>query len=95
MCAPVCAACYWVELGSQLRVYRTVVAELTRKRRAMEKVAGREACVRAQRSRSRFASRGPLLTGFGQVVALHSESGGSGENQIEPDDADGGIQESN
>jgi hypothetical protein len=69
-CAPVCAACYWVELGSQLRIYRSVVAELTRKRRALGKTVGRAACARAKRSRGKFAQHARLLAGFGQVVAL-------------------------
>jgi hypothetical protein len=69
MCAPVCAACYWVELGSQLRIYRTMVAELTRKRREIGRLAGRAACARAKRSRRKFAQEAELLTGFGTVVA--------------------------
>ncbi|MFZ0888998.1 MAG: hypothetical protein WA005_11140, partial [Candidatus Binataceae bacterium] len=31
-CAPVCPPCYWVELGQQLRIYRSVVTALSRRR---------------------------------------------------------------
>jgi hypothetical protein len=92
LCAPVCAACYSVELGSQLRIYLTVVAELKRKRRAMEKIAGSAACRQAERFRRRTAARGRLLTGFGQVIALGDYTTGRGDNGCSAPEAAQGFQ---
>ena len=63
-----CAPCYWVELGSQLKVYRAIVAEISRKRREMEKIAGRTACQMAEQRRRPLGRAGSLLAGFGKVV---------------------------
>jgi hypothetical protein len=57
-CAPVCAPCYWVELGGQLTAYRAIVAALERKRRQLEKSAGRERCARALERRRHGAQLG-------------------------------------
>ncbi|HVA79076.1 MAG TPA: hypothetical protein VNF27_14330 [Candidatus Binataceae bacterium] len=54
-CPPLCAPCYWVELGGQLTAYRAIVSALERKRRHLEKSAGREACARALENRRRGA----------------------------------------
>jgi len=67
-CPPLYAPCYWVELGTQLKVYRAVVAAMSRKRREMEKIAGRTACQAAEHRRRRFGRAGSLVAGFGKVV---------------------------
>lgn len=81
-CAPICAACYWVELGSQLRIYRAMVAELAGKRRTLGRLAGRRACLRAQRSRRNFAQTAHLISGFGTVVAAHGAGAAAGTGDL-------------
>jgi hypothetical protein len=83
-CAPVCAPCYWVELGAQLRVYRAVVAALARKRRAMERAAGRAACLAAGRERRRRRHAGQLVVGFGRVVSRATGGTRAQEKDCEP-----------
>jgi hypothetical protein len=71
----VCAPCYWVEIGSQLRVYRAVVAALERKQQEMEELAGREACERAEQLKRKVRQAGRLLVGFEDVVARRGGMG--------------------
>lgn len=52
-CTPLCAPCHWVELGGQLTAYRAIVSALERKRRQIEKAAGRAACQQALEDRRR------------------------------------------
>jgi hypothetical protein len=56
-----------------------VVAELTRRRRATGKAAGRAACARAKLSRRSFAQNAHLLSGFGQIVAVEPDESASGD----------------
>src|SRR5712692_6567436 len=68
-CTPVCAPCYWVELGSQLRIYQALVDSLSRKRRKIQARLGTAVCRRAsayRRKQTRAAAT--LVMGFGKVV---------------------------
>lgn len=66
-CAPVCPPCYWMELGSQLRVYREIVEEIAHKRLEIERRVGKHACHIAQ-IRRRRAKSAPILVAFGNVM---------------------------
>lgn len=57
-CTPLCAPCHWVELRGQLTAYRTIVSALERKRRQIEKSAGRAACLLALENKRRRAPSG-------------------------------------
>ena len=85
-CAPVCPPCYWVELGQQLRIYRSVVASLGRRRSKIERRVGNAACRRAQRRRrsSRRLRLMPALGASPSVENGNELSGGGGlEDLIE------------
>ena len=71
-CPPLCAPCYWVELGSQLKAFRAVVAAMSRKRREIEKIAGRTACRAAEQRRRRFGRPGSMPAGSEKVVTRDS-----------------------
>jgi hypothetical protein len=65
-CAPVCAPCYWVALGSQLSIYQEMVTELERKRSSIEHRIGKDACRAAEARRRDTYGRG-LVVAFGNV----------------------------
>jgi hypothetical protein len=86
-CEPICQPCYWIELGSQLRVYREVVSELQRKRLGIERRIGKAVCHRAAARRRKVKTDASLLVAFGKVLntqpatefaALRSEAHGGG-----------------
>ena len=56
-CTPLCAGCYWLELGGQLSAYRAIIAAIERKRRQLERAAGPGACVRALERKRRTARK--------------------------------------
>ena len=65
-CPPVCGGCYWIELGSQLRIYKEMVTELERKRRSIEERIGKSGCKAAERRR-REARGQDVVVAFGNV----------------------------
>jgi hypothetical protein len=67
-CAPICAPCYWLELGRQVRTYRAVIAALNRKRRKIEKAVGASVCQKSQAHRRRNVQTGAIIAGFGNVM---------------------------
>jgi hypothetical protein len=67
-CAPVCPACYWIELGSQLRVYRTVTEALERKRYRIERRVGQEECRAARARRRKFHVAQGMIAGLGTLL---------------------------
>ena len=79
-CVPACPPCYWVELGQQLRIYRSVVASLSRRRSKIERRVGNAACRRAQRRRrsSRRLRLVPALGASASVETGNELSGGDG-----------------
>ena len=86
-CDPICQPCYWIELGSQLRIYREVVSELQRKRVGIERRVGKAVCHRAAARRRKIKMDASLLVAFGKVlhtqpaakfVALRPEAHGGG-----------------
>jgi hypothetical protein len=69
-CAPVCQPCHWIELGTQLRVYKEVVTELERRRSGIERRIGKEACQSAAARRRKMRNnRASLLVAFGNVLS--------------------------
>src|SRR5690348_5795946 len=66
-CTPICQPCYWLELGSQLRLYREIVEEISQKRREIEQRVGKHACHVAE-IRRRKGKGAPLLLAFGNVM---------------------------
>lgn len=67
-CTPVCQPCYWVELGTQLRVYREVVSELARKSKEIEQRVGREAIRVAEARRLKTSARADVLVALDSVL---------------------------
>ncbi len=83
-CAPVCQPCYWIELGSQLRIYKEIVTELERKRIGIERRIGKRFCQNAAAHRRKMRNHASLLVAFGNVLATQPASefaGLSTENQ--------------
>jgi len=89
-CNPICQPCYWIELGSQLRIYQEVVTELRRKRVGIERRVGKAVCHSAAAFRRKTKTDASLLVAFGNLLntqpatpfpGLHSEAqeGGSHE----------------
>ncbi len=66
-CTPVCQPCYWMELGSQLRIYEEMVAELRRKRAEIEHRIGKAVCRTAAARRHNIKTDANLLVAFGSV----------------------------
>jgi hypothetical protein len=79
-CVPVCPPCYWMELGSQLRVYREIVEEITQRRREIEQRVGKHACQMAE-IRRRKGTNAPLLVAFGNVMLQSGASAASGSRR--------------
>jgi len=73
-CAPVCPACYWVELGSQIKAYAEVVTELAKKRTAIARRIGRDACREVVARRRKLRSNRPVVVAFGNVMARPEHS---------------------
>ena len=71
-CAPVCQPCYWMELGSQLRIYEEMVAELRRKRTEIERRLGKAICRTAAARRQNVKTDASLLVAFGKVFSTQS-----------------------
>lgn len=69
-CAPVCQPCYWIELGSQLGIYQEMVADLERKRNAIERRLGSEVCRRAAARRGKGIPDASLLMAFGNLISV-------------------------
>jgi hypothetical protein len=67
-CAPVCPPCYWIELGSQLRVYHSVADALERKRCTIERRVGSEACRAARLRRRKFQVAQGMIAGLGTLL---------------------------
>jgi len=83
-CTPVCQPCYWIELGSQLRIYKEIVAELERKRIEIERRIGKGFCQNAAAHRRKMSNDASLLVAFGNVLSTQPASefaGLSTENQ--------------
>jgi hypothetical protein len=80
-CSAVCEPCRWVELGSQLRIYREMVAELQRKRTHIARKVGRTACENAYARRRKMNTNASLLVAFGSVmrppICSNAQGGGS------------------
>jgi hypothetical protein len=81
-CSAVCQPCRWVELGSQLKIYREMVAELQRKRTRIAHKVGRAACENAYARRRKMNPNASLLVAFGNVMDTHiqcsnAQGGGS------------------
>lgn len=70
LCMPVCQPCYWIELGSQIVIYREMVAELERKRNEVESRLGSEVCRNAAARRSSTKNDASLLVAFGNLISL-------------------------
>jgi hypothetical protein len=68
-CAPVCQPCYWIQLSSQLRVYKEVVTELERQRAGIERRVGMGICRRAGARHRKMKNHANLLVAFGQVLS--------------------------
>ena len=69
-CAPVCPPCYWIELGSQLRIYQEMVRELERRRSDIEHRVGKGACLSAAARRRKLRNdHASLLVAFGNVMS--------------------------
>jgi hypothetical protein len=88
-CAPVCQPCYWIELGSQLRIYKEVVTELERKRSGIERRLGKGFCRSAAARRRKMRNDASLFVAFGKVVStqpahkfagLNTEAQGGGSH---------------
>lgn len=69
-CAPVCPACYWIELGAQLRFYHNAADALERKRSTIERDIGPEECRAARLRRRKFQAAQGMIAGLGTLV-LH------------------------
>ena len=68
-CAAVCEPCRWIELGSQLQVYKEVVAAMERKRTRIERRVGKAACHSAYARRNKMKTNANLLVAFGNVIS--------------------------
>jgi hypothetical protein len=89
-CAPVCQPCYWMELGSQLRIYKEVVTELERKRSGIERRIGKGFCRSTAARRRKMRNDASLLLAFGNVLtpqhpanniaAMNTEAQGGGSH---------------
>jgi hypothetical protein len=79
-CAPVCPPCCWIELGSQLRLYREIVEEITDKRSEIEQRVGKHVCHMAE-IRRRKGKNAPLLIAFGNVMLQRGVSIEPGSNR--------------
>jgi hypothetical protein len=75
-CAPVCPPCYWIELGSQLRIYKQVVSELERKRSGIERRIGKDICKTAAARRRKLKTDASLLVAFGNLLSTQSTLSG-------------------
>ena len=73
-CAPVCQPCYWVELGSQLRIYKEVVTELERKRTGIERRIGKAVCRSVAARRRKMRNDASLLVAFGNILSTQPPS---------------------
>ncbi len=67
-CAPICPPCYWIELGSQLRLYLAVANSLERKRAKLERRLSPRARRAARQRRREFQERGGIVAGLDTVV---------------------------
>jgi hypothetical protein len=72
-CSAVCEPCRWVELGSQLKIYREMIAELQHKRACIAHKVGRAACENAYARRRKMNTNASLLVAFGNVMSPHSQ----------------------
>jgi len=78
-CCAVCEPCRWVELGSQLKIYRAIVAEMERKRTRIAHKVGRAACENAHARRRKLKTNASLLVAFGNVMSTHIQSGSNAQ----------------
>jgi hypothetical protein len=69
-CAPVCPPCHWIELGSQLRIYKEMVTELERTRSGIERRIGKAVCRNAAARRRKVKANASLLVAFGNVLSM-------------------------
>jgi hypothetical protein len=67
-CVPLCGPCLWVELGEQLRMYRSMADAIDRRRRKLEERVGSSACRRARMLRRNLLRQSNVVVGFGRVV---------------------------
>jgi len=74
-CIPLCGPCLWVELGVQLRMYRSMADAIDRRRRKVEERVGSSACRRARMLRRKLLRQSNVVAGFGRVVLKREESG--------------------
>jgi hypothetical protein len=74
-CVPLCGPCLWVELGEQLRMYRSMADAIDRRRRKVEERIGSSACRRARMHRRKLLRQSNVVVGFGRVVLQREESG--------------------
>lgn len=81
-CAPVCPPCYWVELGRQVRIYRSVVEALIRRRSRIERRVGSLACRQAQRRRASRNLRLLAASGAPASVSNGNESSDGGLREM-------------
>lgn len=78
-CAPLCGPCLWVELGAQLRVYKSMAGAIDRQRRKLERRVGAAKCRKAQTSRLGRLRASNVIAGFGRVVLKRADSGSNDE----------------
>jgi hypothetical protein len=75
-CVPLCGPCLWVELGEQLRMYRSMAEAIDRRRRKLEERVGSSACRRARMLRRNLLRQSNnVVAGFGRVVLKREERG--------------------
>lgn len=74
-CVPLCGPCLWVELGVQLRMYRSMAESIDRRRRKLEERVGSSACRRARMLRRNLLRQSNVVAGFGRVVLKREERG--------------------
>ncbi len=67
-----------MELGSQLRIYKEVVTELTRQRNAIERRFGKEICRNAVARRRKTTTDAGLLVAFGNVLSIEPAANTAG-----------------
>jgi hypothetical protein len=82
LCAPVCQPCYWVELGNQLRIYRSVVVALGKRRLEIERAIGTTACRRAELARRKRTRGRKLQAAMGKLgEQSNNQSGRDGGSE--------------
>lgn len=78
-CAPLCGPCLWVELGAQVRMYRSMADAIDRRRRKLEQQVGASKCRKAQTHRLSRLRVSNVVAGFGRIVMKRAQ-GGSNNN---------------